>query len=568
MTSVSEQIKDRLPIVDVLGSYITLIPGGKSYKARCPFHNERTPSFSISPDRGLYYCFGCGAKGDIFTFVQEFEGVDFNGALKILADRAGIKLTSRDRRADDTTPVYEILEKATLRYQEELKKNSSVLEYLKNRGLTDETISRFRLGYAPDAWRFIADSCTNAEEQKIAARAGLIKLKDGSATDYYDRFRGRIMFPMADSSGRIVGFSGRMFPDTDEGPKYLNSPETEVFHKSRILYGLDAAKGPIRRAGFTILVEGQLDLLMSHQAGFKNTVATSGTAVSDQTLEDDHAALAMVSRLSPHLFLAFDGDEAGQKALMRAALVALKLGMNPKVVSVPKEADPADFLKTEGAAAWKNLLSISVHFLVHQARVIRIANLSPHQFVRALREQLFPYLSAVLSPVEQKLYIETIAKELGIAASDLAQEYTRYASEHPDARVPDAAPAEKNNDRISARERFSIFAERFPELSESYKEKLNTLSIADESYVFPEIDFERKPKLLALIERDFGAFSDDDRTALAAELYRGAAGEFFGELRNRLSAKLRQAEAVGDQDSEDAVLKKISALNDAWQAFA
>ena len=289
MKTVFETIKDRLPITEVLSSYITLTQNGAQYKAKCPFHNERTPSFYVSPDRGLYYCFGCGAKGDIFTFVEQFEGLDKKGALKLLADRAGVELTG-NIGATDTDGVYEILEKATLVYQNLLEKSGPALTYLEGRGITKETIDLFRIGYVPDEWRTIESTCKNEAERALATRAGLIKKAENKV---YDRFRKRIMFPLTDSSGRVVGFSGRSFPaktsadadvrpahsenalrdDEYNVPKYLNSPETEVFQKSKNLFGFDKAKAHIKKHNFAILVEGQMDLIISHQAGFRNTVA-------------------------------------------------------------------------------------------------------------------------------------------------------------------------------------------------------------------------------------------------------------------------------------------------------
>ena len=275
MKTVFETIKDRLPITEVLSSYITLTQNGAQYKAKCPFHNERTPSFYVSADRGLYYCFGCGAKGDIFTFVEQFEGLDKKGALKLLAERAGVELTG-NIGVSDTDGVYEVLEKATLTYQNLLEKSENAKAYLEGRGITKETINDFRIGYVPDEWRTIESSCVNDVQRAFATRAGLIKKTENKV---YDRFRKRIMFPLTDSSGRVIGFSGRSFPDDGEGPKYLNSPETEVFQKSKNLFGFDKAKSHIKKHNFAILVEGQMDLIISHQAGFRNTVASSGTAI-------------------------------------------------------------------------------------------------------------------------------------------------------------------------------------------------------------------------------------------------------------------------------------------------
>ncbi len=567
-SSAVEQIKERLQITDVLSSYMTLIAAGKQYKARCPFHNERTASFSISPDRGLYYCFGCGAKGDMFTFVQQFEGLDFNGALKVLAERAGVELSVNDRKRDDLAPVYECLEKATIRYQAELQKNNEALLYLKGRGLTPETISQFRLGYAPTEWRFIANACTSDAERKIAERAGLIKTPDRTDDGQkgpYDRFRGRIMYPLMDASGRVIGFSGRMFPDTPEGPKYLNSPETEVFQKSRVLYGFDQAKFHIKRLGFAIMVEGQMDLVLSHQAGFRNTVATSGTAVSEQSAEDDHANLVTLSRLSPHLFLAFDGDAAGHKALARAALVALALGMNPKVVPVPEGIDPADYMVKEGAEHWKALLKASEHFIVHQARTVKAEKHSPHMLVRALREAVFPYLSKVVSPIEQNLYVEAVASELGLDTAEVARELSLFVARTPvteRSRQSESVSSTSPTDVLTSAERFAAFAVRFPdEQATKLSEELSKLSFAGESYDVIEVSDDRRAPMLAIIERDYGDASESERSAIAQELAAKAISEFLSRVRMHLSSALRDAEQAGDEARSSELLAELSKLN-------
>lgn len=570
MVSAVEQIKERLSIIDVLGSYITLIPAGKQYKAKCPFHNERTASFSVSPDRGLYYCFGCGAKGDMFTFVEQFEGLDFNGTLKVLAERAGVELRRDDRKRDDLSPIYEFLEKTTIRYQTELQKNNEALLYLKGRGLTKESIEQFRIGYAPVEWRFVAQSCSDDGMRRIAERAGLIKKKEEGSGDYYDRFRGRIMFPLTDTSGRVVGFSGRIFPETPEGPKYLNSPETEVFQKSRILYGFDKAKFHIKRLGFSVLVEGQMDLIMSHQNGFRNTVATSGTAVSEQSAEDEHAHLIALSRLSPHLFLAFDGDSAGQKALGRAALVALSLGMNPKVVPLPEGVDPAEYLERNGQEGWKQCLKESQHFIVHQVRAIKQGNHSPHMLVRAIREHVFPYLSKVLSPVEQHLYIDTVAKELSLSSTDVARELAQFVARLPQSTYQKEERATQLNtnttETLSLRERLAAFVERFPEsLPDNEVEKLTTLTFNDTVFGPLALAQEKKAAALALIERDYGAINENERSAIAKELVVKAKDDFFIGIRATLTAAIREAEAKGDEQRVMELLGALAALNTAMR---
>jgi DNA primase len=556
MQPVIEQIKNRLPITDVLSSYITLIPSGTQYKAKCPFHNERTASFSVSPERGVYYCFGCGAKGDIFSFVESFEGVDFKGALKILAERAGVQLKRTDYTSDDTDQLYSILEETTKKYEAQLKNNAAAREYLKKRGVTEETIASFRIGYAPEEWRFIASSIAQ-KELSIAEKAGLIKKTDKG---YYDRFRGRIMFPLFDSSGRVVGFSGRSFPDTDTGPKYLNSPETAVFQKSKVLFGFDKAKFVIKKHNFAILVEGQMDVVLSHQAGFKNTIATSGTAVSETSIEDKTANLSVLARLTPHLFLAFDGDSAGQKALRRAALVALKLTMNPKVVALPEGIDPAEYILQHGAEPWKELLKESTHFILHELSILGKEKLSPHVLVRTLKDRIFPYLAAIPSPIERNLYIETIARELSIPSIEVARELAIYIEGQPVKASPEEIIERK--EQLSLVERFIALRHRYEseEIKKGY-EKLEQLSFNGEQFKFPDITSDRKDAIILIVEREYGALDNSTRDSLVRELAEKIEHSFYVQLNDHYAQALKDAERRGDEDRIAALLATINELN-------
>ncbi|MFA6274514.1 MAG: DNA primase, partial [Candidatus Paceibacterota bacterium] len=338
MNSPVQKIKERLSIEEVVSSYIKLERAGANLKAKCPFHNEKTPSFFISPDRGSYYCFGCSAKGDIFTFVEEFEGLDFKGALKLLAEKAGVQLEDykyNKEAESEKEKLYRAMEEATKFFENNLIENSEVLNYLKSRGLEDKTIKDFRIGFIKNDWRELYTFLQKKGFTEIELeKAGLIKKTEKG---YYDRFRGRIMFPISDSSGRIIAFSGRLFQDDGKSAKYLNSPETPIFNKSSVLYGLDRAKESIRKNNFSILVEGQFDLILSHQAGFRNTIATSGTALSDSTISKENVVsnLGLLRRLSGNIVLAFDADKAGFNAANRASKIALSFGMDVKVASMP-----------------------------------------------------------------------------------------------------------------------------------------------------------------------------------------------------------------------------------------
>ncbi|TSC61122.1 MAG: DNA primase, partial [Parcubacteria group bacterium Athens0416_74] len=271
-TDTVQQVKDKLSIVDVVSQYVKLERAGASLRARCPFHAERTPSFHVSPDRGTYHCFGCNVGGDIFTFVQEIEGLDFKGALKILAEKAGVEIVYDKKGVrDDRERLFELLEVATIYYAGKLTEEAK--KYLKERGVEDATMQAFRLGWAGDAWTDASDFLKSKKfSDAELVDAGLAKKSERESAGWRitDKFRNRILFPISDSAGRVVGFSGRIFGEkaSPEAPKYLNSPETPLFHKSRILYGFDRAKVAIRKHNFSILVEGQMDLILSHQAGW------------------------------------------------------------------------------------------------------------------------------------------------------------------------------------------------------------------------------------------------------------------------------------------------------------
>jgi DNA primase len=396
-----EGIKARLSIEELIGSYIKIEKSGKSYKARCPFHNEKSPSFFISPDRGGYYCFGCNAKGDIFSFVEQFEGLDFRGALKVLAEKAGVKLTHDDKADGERDRLHKVIELATAYFEDQLMRSKEAQEYIKTRGITDDTRKMFRIGYAPEGWRHLLTYLKGKGfNEAVMEKVGLIKHKEqsesslvpsahlssstrsgipqGLATsyaqqdsyvrgndtksDYYDRFRGRIMFPISDSSGRVIAFSGRILKDVKNADgsspaKYLNSPDTPLYDKSLVLYGLDKAKAEIRRLNYTIFVEGQMDLVMSHQAGIRNTVASSGTALSEETNNSAGiiSNLGLVRRLSPNVIIAFDSDNAGRKAALRAAGIALALGMDVKIADIVGGKDPADLVKDD-IEKWRQTL--------------------------------------------------------------------------------------------------------------------------------------------------------------------------------------------------------------------
>lgn len=417
--SSSELIKERLNIADVVGSYIKLEKAGANYKAKCPFHGEKTPSFMVSPGRSSYYCFGCGAKGDIFTFVEEFEKVDFIGALKILAERAGIELEQfkgDNASKGEMDRLRSVLERSTVFYENNLKKNSlEARAYLLGRGLTEKMIEDWRIGWASNEWRVVQETlAAQGVDIKDMEEVGLVKRSE-KGDGFYDRFRSRVMFPLFDASNRVIGYSGRLFgvPDT-EGPKYLNSPETPLFNKSEVLYGFHKAKDGIRQWKYAILVEGQMDLLMCHQNGYTNAVATSGTSLTQEHL-------AKIKKLSDNLMIVYDADKAGLKATLRAWTAALSLGMDVKIAALPAGEDPASILLSN-KEKFKEALKHSKHIIEYHLDMLSREKLEERKLWHAVETEVLPYVAAVQSAIDRSHFIATISLNTGIPESDLREQ--------------------------------------------------------------------------------------------------------------------------------------------------
>ena len=417
-----EDIKERLSIVDVVGSYVELKHAGKNFKARSPFTNEKTPSFYVSPDRGMYYCFSSQQGGDMFTFIEKMEGVDFKGALKILADRAGVELVAEDpKKRDARETQYALLEEAAQYFFTSREEHPEVTAYIEKRGVQKQTILAWRIGYAKDEWRALR---TFLKEKGFSdddlLRAGLIKKADGGK-EPYDVFRDRIMFPIMDSSGRVVAFSGRTLKSDAAVPKYVNSPETELFQKSEILYGYDKAKHGIRHYNFSLVVEGQFDLVLSHQAGYTNTVAVSGTALTMH-----HIRLLM--RLSPKVVLALDADRAGISAMKRSAVPMLEAGMDVKVAALPEGKDPADVVR-EKPQELKRIVGHGIHVIEFLLNILRVQTHDERTYKLRVREEVLPLIVAIENRIDREHFEGVVAEHTGATKDGIHHEVARLEEE-------------------------------------------------------------------------------------------------------------------------------------------
>lgn len=380
-----EEIKSKLNVVDVLASYIQLQKAGTNYKACCPFHNEKTPSFFVSPQRQIWHCFGCGKTGDIFTFVMNIENVDFITALKILADKAGVKLPRFDNQANSQNKtIYNIFTDVINLYQSNLNKNLEAKDYLLKRGLTENIINEFKLGFSNDSWNEALNYLTNqGYPTKDLLETGLFiqNTSKPSANNLYDRFRARIMFPIFNNSNEPVAFTGRIFEGSlplktikniDETGKYVNSPQTKVYEKGKILYGLNITKRYISQQNEAIVVEGTMDFLSAYLKGAQNIVASLGTALTiDQ--------LTLLKRLCEKLILAYDNDEAGKMATERNIKLALSLGFQIKILNITEAKDISDFINTHPDALLDKInqsLPVMDFYINHGLSMFNVNNVS------------------------------------------------------------------------------------------------------------------------------------------------------------------------------------------------
>ena len=578
MNSPVATIKERLSIEEVVSTYIKLERMGANLKARCPFHNEKSPSFFVSPDRGSYYCFGCGASGDIFTFVEEFEGLDFKGALKLLADKAGVQLgkyTEADKKnQSEKERLLDAIEEATKFFENNLSQNQEAIEYIKGRGLEENTIKDFRIGFVKAEWRTLYDHLQKKGFKDVEIeKAGLSKKTDKG---YYDRFRGRIMFPISDSSGRVIAFSGRIFADDGKSAKYLNSPDTLIFSKSSVLYGLDKAKESIRKNNFSILVEGQMDLVLSHQAGYKNTVATSGTALSDSTVSKENAVsnLGLVRRISENIVLAFDADKAGLNASGRAGKIALALGMDVKVASLPAGVDPADLISKSGPAAWKEAIKDSKHiieFLLN--KVIESAGGDMRKAGREIKEKILPYVASLDSSIEKMHFLKKISDASSIPETALKDDLKK---------VEMIVKTENKETITVAKEATQIFRKDYIE------RKLLGILLWQKTLVTPKVDIHLALKQIAdilkiseevILEK---AKETEQDLVFEAEVFYGNGSSLVTDvkellqnleeeyLKEDLARKIRELyEAEQNKDSDRAIeiLKECQAINNKIESI-
>ena len=432
-------MRDSVDIYDVVSGYVSLKKAGKNWLGLCPFHSEKTPSFNVNPAKQIFHCFGCGVGGDAFKFLELQEGLNFPEAVKQLASRAGITLPESRPRADEKKSdeerktLLKIIAEAADYFRRELEgpAGSAARAYLAQRGLTENVIRDFSLGYARSEW----DGLLKHLRQKghpptLLEKAGLI-VKRSEGDGHYDRFRGRIIFPIRDISGHVIAFGGRVMDDSL--PKYLNSPETPLYSKSNVLYCLDQAKEPARKQGYFIIVEGYLDAIACHQYGAKNAVATLGTALTD-------GHLRLMRRFAQKLMLIFDPDPAGVKATLRGFELFAGSGMKVNVVSLPDGDDPDTFLKKNGYEAFASCLKGSVKFMDFVlGQVVRSGSTTSIDEKVEQAGEMLGFIAKLPSGIERDHYLKRTAEALDVDEGLLRQEMTKQRTAHAGPRERTAA---------------------------------------------------------------------------------------------------------------------------------
>jgi DNA primase len=585
MNNALNEIKDRLSIEDLVGQYVQLKKIGRNYKGLCPFHSEKTPSFIVSPEKQIAYCFGCNRGGDVFKFLQEVEGVDFVDAMKILAEKTGVKLekyeSAQKVNVTEKEDFYSMYDKAALFYSDNLWKTANgekVLNYLRQRGLAEDTIKLFRIGYAPDSFdetnQFLIKQGYTKKQLVVA---GLVISKETTMSNVYDRFRGRLMFPIYDHLGRIVAFGGRAL-SKEQDPKYLNSPESSIYHKSKVLYGFNFSKPFIRESKDAVIVEGYMDAMMCFQTGVKNVVAPCGTAlVSGQ--------VRLLKPFIESITLSFDTDLAGQEAIKRSFEVIQEFDLTTYVVEVPEGKDPADYAKNHPEKFTDLYMSKKNYGEALYQRLLKNYGTEGLQAKKRIITEFLPFFNKLKSNVEKDSYIRKLASDLDI------DEVTIY-DEIKNVKLPDYHPARSfgglnsplnENEKKSAEELLLGFLIEYPRLgkikiksidSDAFSEDLKAIykGLLDQ---YNNFDSGTGEGIIGLLPQEI-----KEKAALlslyVSEKYNEVSEEFvdkeidalYGRIRKQvrstkvqnLKKQLLESEQAGNKEMGEKLMKELSNL--------
>ncbi|MFA5935303.1 MAG: DNA primase [Patescibacteria group bacterium] len=558
-----EEIKTRLDVADVVQEYLPLKPAGSgSFRGLCPFHHEKTPSFYVNRPRQSWHCFGCNEGGDIISFVMRMEGMEFREALELLATKAGVELPTFDvKKQSDKKRLYEVNMMAAKYFRAMLLESPNAEHartYAASRGIDDLTGDLWLIGYAPDGWSNLTEALTKkgATEDELI-RAGLIgKREQGSGT--YDRFRNRLMFTIADVHGNIVGFTGRLLSDEQKEAKYVNTPETQIYKKSSVLYGLDKAKGDIKREDLAVIAEGNMDVVTSHRVGVANVVASSGTALTGEQLN-------LIKRFTTNLAIAFDQDAAGNAATIRGLDLARQLDFNIHVITLPPEAgkDPDDVAKKD-VNLWRDAIRDAkgiVDWLYVNA--FRGRDVQKPEDKKLIARDLLVEFRRIPDPVERDGWVTRLARDLAVSEDALREAMKGMKPSPPNTVTTDAKHAEPvqkkaveaESRQIQLQDRLLAIIQLKPELRALAQERLARYPLAE-----PERE-DLSNYLAILADREF---EDQSLDTLTKDLEKTATDLHELLLKQeceRLEQEMRDAERLGDTARINALAAQFTQLN-------
>jgi len=544
MDSVAE-IKSRLSIVDVVSQYVQLKKAGRNFKACCPFHSEKTPSFIVSPERQFAWCYGCQTGGDIFKVVQLLEGVDFKESLKILADKAGVELPtnfSGGVKKEKKDKLIEINEEARDFFVAELGNKPEAQKYLEGRGLKQETIEEWGIGFAPDGYENLFPQLEKKFEKKDIIESGVAGVREMGSDQLFDKFRNRVMFPIENHQGRVVAFTGRVLDDSE--PKYLNSPESPIFTKGNILFGFAKAREAMRESKFAVLVEGQLDVISAHQAGFENVLASSGTALTEHHLRS-------LKNIVERVVFCFDADSAGVDSTVRSLEIAAVLDIDVKVAVLPEGVKDPDEAIQKDPQIFETAITDAVtplDFFLN--KVFAKANLSEASEKKKAVRTLLNYAQKMASAVERDDFLQKVSSKLRIAESVLQEEMESLAQY-------DFSPNEevsRSAEKISPKDFLIGLVLSFPEIAKELEKELQQVGVG-------KIEATEKEEKLALLASDrYAEFGEDQIKKEMLDLVGKLGKKSLEQHKRELKQKMLDAEEAGNDEEAGKLFEEYQKL--------
>ncbi len=591
MSDEIQQIKDKIDVADLIGEYIQLKPAGANKKGLCPFHNEKTPSFMVSSERQNWHCFGCGKGGDIFSFIQEMEGMEFVEALRYLANRAGIELSNRRSEVDNNQKnrIKQINKEAARFFYNFLIKMSSAkdaLKYLEERGIKLETIDEWQIGFIPEQWDLLTQYLLKkgfAVDDLVASGLTIRKegVESGGVRGFYDRFRGRIMFPIRDVHGEVVGFTGRILVEKENsGGKYVNTPQTIVYDKSRVIFGLEKAKQEIKTKDLAVIVEGQMDAIACHQAGMKNVVASSGTALTEEQIK-------LLQRYSKNINMAFDVDDAGQNAAKRGIDLAIEAGMRVRVIRIPegKGKDPDECLKKNPDIWFEAVNNAQDVMDWYFSKVFSKKDITNYQEKQQAVDEILLEIARIPYAVEKDHWLRKLSEIVRVDVVILRDDLKRVATKKNVNKL-NSAEKKLESEKIIKKDPLALLLERLLVLILKYpflREKLlksglekiieesifNSLyELIKKEYTLEEIKNQVKAEdkknldiLLLQSEWEFSNFLEEDAKKELENIIVLIKTRWKRKKNEELKIKIAQAAKNNDREKENALIAEWTQIN-------